>query len=163
MSDQPKTTTGEWECPECHARDVSNVGRCGDLQGCSRPNVIPIPTTTGEWTANVQEAIDMMNRRCDLALDEDERTEITTILHALITAALAAEKAREEHDWGHVKREYLRLQKENKQLRDQLAEDKSVLKPLVDELTRMSFSYLATADELRQMSRDALAKAKEGK
>ncbi len=49
------------------------------------------------------------------------------------------------------------------QLRKQLEEDKSVLKPLVDELTRMSFSYLATADELRQMARDALAKVEEGK
>ena len=73
------------------------------------------PTTTGEWTV---EAF------YDLGMEE------ATQVAAQINAALAAEKQREEHDWGHVKREYLRLQKANEKLEQQLDAERSKVKEL---------------------------------
>ena len=32
----------EWECPDCKTRYVRDIGKCGDLRGCSRPNVVPV-------------------------------------------------------------------------------------------------------------------------
>jgi hypothetical protein len=42
----------EWECPECKTRYVKNIGKCGDLTGCSRPNVVPVSEQPQEWTVN---------------------------------------------------------------------------------------------------------------
>ncbi len=65
----------------------------------------------GEWTVERVKAM-MLNW-----YGENDGYRIVAEKH---NAALAAEKQREEFDWGHVKREYLRLQKENQQLRKQL-------------------------------------------
>lgn len=42
---------GEWECPDCKTRYVQDVGKCGEMRGCSRPNVVPVAGGGGEEIA----------------------------------------------------------------------------------------------------------------
>ncbi len=98
----------------------------------------------------------------------------TTALDAAIAAGVDAEKKRQDFDWGHVKREYLRLQKENEKL---AAAQKQLVDALKEqqELWAMASVQLNASDDKSHCVRfmefhkplgkisDALSKVKEGK
>ncbi len=94
------------------------------------PDGMHIHRTNGS-TVYSKETCQWLNESEHIGLHNTEqgwgaRMNRTQLIDALAGAKqqLAAEREREEFDWGHVKREYLRLQKENKQLIEQLAAER---------------------------------------
>ncbi len=80
----------EWICPECGTRYTKNIGRCGDLQGCSQPNVIPAGAA-GQWFGSIGGLITQNGKPIGNALD----MESAKVISKAHNAALAAEHDRE--------------------------------------------------------------------
>jgi predicted trehalose synthase len=129
---------------------------CSDGKRYPVGTVLPegVRPTPEEWTTTKMDALHDFIREWKQKGEVAEWPEIIERLGKefdRLHAALAAERKREEFDWGHVKREYIRLQKENAKLGTALAAEQRRADDSIRENVRLMNELATLREQLAKM------------